>query len=104
VLVVVGLEMELPIPGLHDRLAAAANERLHAFVAGLPEPVRVTEQVRTGVPAREAVAEAAEWGAQLVVVGTHARAGAARVMLGSVAEAVVRDANCSVLVIPPLQA
>lgn len=104
VLVVVGLEMDLPIPGLHDRLAAAAGERLDAFVAGLPEPMRVPARVRTGAPAREAVAEAAEWGAQIVVVGTRARAGAARVMLGSVAEAVVRDAHCSVLVIPPLQA
>jgi len=100
VLVVVGLETELPIPGLHDRLAAAARERLDAFVAGLADDARVAPRVRTGAPAREAVAEAAEWPADLVVVGTHGRGGAARALLGSVAEAVVRDAGCSVLVIP----
>jgi nucleotide-binding universal stress UspA family protein len=101
VLLVVRLEVDLPIPGLHDHLAAAARQRLDAFVAGLPEGVRVDTRVRTGVPAREAVAEAGEWPADLVVVGTHGRGGAARALLGSVAEAVVRDAGCSVLVIPP---
>ncbi len=100
VLVVVGLETDLSLPGLHDWLDGAARERLGAFVGELPEGVRVEPRVRTGTPAREAVAEAAEWPAQLVVVGTHGRTGAARALLGSVAEAVVRDAPCSVLVIP----
>ena len=93
--------MELPIPGLHDRLGRLARERLDAFLAELPEGARMEPRVRTGGPAREAVAEAAEWPADLIVVGTHGRAGAARALLGSVAEAVVRDAGCSVLVIPP---
>lgn len=100
-LLVVRLEVDLPVPGLHERLAEPARERLDAFVAGMPEGVRVQPRVRTGVPAREAVAEAAEWPADLIVVGTHGRGGAARALLGSVAEAVVRDAGCSVLVIPP---
>jgi nucleotide-binding universal stress UspA family protein len=99
-LVVVALEMDLPIPGLMEGLATAACERLDAFIAELPEGARGTPRVRTGVPAREAAAEAEEWPADLVVVGTHGRGGAARALLGSVAEAVVRDAPCSVLVIP----
>jgi nucleotide-binding universal stress UspA family protein len=100
-LLVVRLEVDLPIPGLHDRLAGAARERLDAFVAALPKGVRVSPRVRIGVPAHEAVAEATEWPADLVVVGTHGRGGVARALLGSVAEAVARDAGCSVLVIPP---
>lgn len=59
--------------------------RLHA-VRG--EPVRVLLQL------------ARERGYDLVVMGTHRRAGAARVLLGSVAEAVVRDCPCPVLVVP----
>jgi hypothetical protein len=47
------------------------------------------------------VAEAAEWRADLLVVGTHARAWAARLALGSVAEAALRDAPCNVLAVPP---
>jgi nucleotide-binding universal stress UspA family protein len=38
--------------------------------------------------------------AALIVVGTHGRTGIARVMLGSVAERVVRHASCSVLTVP----
>jgi nucleotide-binding universal stress UspA family protein len=58
-------------------------------------------RVRVGEPAREIVREAAAWAADLLVVGTHARTGAARWLLGSVAETVLRDAPCSILVIPP---
>jgi nucleotide-binding universal stress UspA family protein len=101
ILLVVGMEMDLPIPGLHERLAGHARERLEAFVAELPAGTRVEPRIRTGAPAREAVAEAAEWPADVVVVGSRGRTGAARAILGSVAEAVVRDAHCSVLVIPP---
>jgi len=50
--------------------------------------------------ADHAVCERARaWGATLVVVGTHGRTGLSRVMLGSVAEHVVRHAPCSVLVV-----
>ena len=37
--------------------------------------------------------------AGLIVVGTHGRTGLPRVLIGSVAEAVVRSAGCSVLVV-----
>jgi nucleotide-binding universal stress UspA family protein len=48
---------------------------------------------------REAVCDLAEQlGADLVVIGSHGRRGLRRVLLGSVAEAVVRHAPCSVLV------
>ena len=40
-------------------------------------------------------------GADLLVLGTHAREGAARFFLGSVAERTVRDAPCPVVVVPP---
>jgi universal stress protein A len=44
---------------------------------------------------------ASELEADLIVVGSHGRHGIARWLLGSVAEAVVRQANCPVLIIPP---
>ena len=50
----------------------------------------------------EAIVEAARRrGADLVVVGTHGRRGAARLFLGSVALRVVASAPCPVLTIPP---
>lgn len=60
--------------------------------------------VRFGEPARAIVHEARAWSADLLVLGTHARQGAARLLLGSVAETVLRNAPCSVLVVPPARA
>jgi nucleotide-binding universal stress UspA family protein len=37
---------------------------------------------------------------QLLVIGTHGRAGIGRVLLGSVAEGVIREADCDILVVP----
>ena len=42
---------------------------------------------------------AAEWGADLIVVGSHGRRGIQRFLLGSVAEFVARHAKCSVEIV-----
>ncbi|MGA8144128.1 MAG: universal stress protein, partial [Candidatus Acidiferrales bacterium] len=42
---------------------------------------------------------AAEWNADLIVVGSHGRSGIPRLLLGSVAEFVARNALCSVLIV-----
>ncbi len=59
-------------------------------------PVRAV--VRVGDPASEIVEWADEEGCDLVVVGTHGRSGIPRLILGSVAERVVRQAHVPVLV------
>lgn len=57
-------------------------------------------RLRSGAPARQIVAYAGENAIDLIVVGAHGRTGLSRVLLGSVAEAVVRRAPCPVLVVP----
>lgn len=52
-----------------------------------------------GDPATEIVRFAREGGFELIVMGTHGRTGVERQLLGSVAEKVLRDAPCSVLVV-----
>jgi nucleotide-binding universal stress UspA family protein len=52
-----------------------------------------------GDPAREIVEYAAKAGMDLIVMGTHGRTGLERLLMGSVAEKVMREANCSVLVV-----
>lgn len=58
-------------------------------------------EVRSGEPAETIRDYAAEIDADAVVVGTHGREGIERLLLGSVAEAVVREAPAPVLVVPP---
>lgn len=52
-----------------------------------------------GPPARTIVEYADEHDADYVVMGSHGRSGVSRVLLGSVAETVIRRAHCPVLVV-----
>lgn len=54
---------------------------------------------RPGDPVETIVEEAGRWEADLVVVGTQGRRGLSRLMVGSVAEGVLRRAGCPVLVV-----
>jgi nucleotide-binding universal stress UspA family protein len=52
-----------------------------------------------GDPAAEIVRYGRDAGMDLIVMGTHGRSGLERLLMGSVAEKVLRDASCSVLVV-----
>ncbi len=75
----------------------AGYGRSRAAAHGFPAD-RIRAHVRVGNPATEIVAVARELGADLVVVGTHGRTGLGRLLIGSVAEAIVKRAHCPVLV------
>jgi nucleotide-binding universal stress UspA family protein len=55
-----------------------------------------------GDPAGEIVRIADEEAAEMIVMGTHGRSGMVRMLMGSVAEAIVRRAPCPVLVYRPV--
>ena len=75
----------------------ALDERLAAVAArGVP----ATDDVLTGEPATAILEKAREKDPLLVVVGSHGRNGLARLLLGSVAERIVRNAHRPVLVVP----
>ena len=57
--------------------------------------------VVTGEPAEAIMSWAAVKEVQLIILGTHGRRGIAHFFLGSVAERVLRQAPCAVLVVPP---
>ncbi|HEY1533215.1 MAG TPA: universal stress protein [Polyangiaceae bacterium] len=61
----------------------------------------VVSHVRSQASGREIAQLAADLGADLVVVGAHGRSSTARLLLGSVAHAVVTSAPCPVLVVRP---
>jgi nucleotide-binding universal stress UspA family protein len=62
-------------------------------------PTSVVTAVRWGSPVEAIVAYAAEPKLDLVVIATHGRTGLSHVLLGSVAERIVREAPCPVLTI-----
>jgi nucleotide-binding universal stress UspA family protein len=62
---------------------------------------RVTTKLLSGVPWSMLTEAAEDPAVDLIVLGTHGRTGLARVLLGSVAEKIVRHAPCSVMVVRP---
>src|SRR5262249_61364405 len=64
--------------------------------------VRLAPVVRSGALAEEIVDIASEPGCDLIVLGTTFREGIDRLMVGSLAEAVLRRAGCAVLCLRPL--
>jgi universal stress protein A len=61
----------------------------------------VVRATRSGTPFVEIVRYAEEEQIDLIVLGTHGRSGLPHVLLGSVAERVVRKARCPVLTVRP---
>jgi nucleotide-binding universal stress UspA family protein len=81
-----------------DELRAIARKELDAVRPTNPA-VRVERVVREG-PSTQVILEAAkEFGADLIVIGTHGRTGFRRLLLGSVTEEVLRKAPCPVLTV-----
>jgi nucleotide-binding universal stress UspA family protein len=96
-------DMMMPVPVATadlDDLTAAGKQSLAELIAsknlGRLNP---TAEVRIGEAGAEIVAAAKELSADLLVVGTHGRTGLKHLLLGSVAEHVVRHAPCPVLTV-----
>ena len=87
-------EAEMEERVAYGRLAKEAADELQ--VAGLS----TSAYVRTGDPAERICELARDRGADLIVLGTRGRGAVGRVLLGSVARAVLLGAHCSVLVVP----
>jgi len=61
----------------------------------------ITQRVAEGEPRAEILQRIAVHQPDLVVLGTHGRSGFELLLMGSIAEGVVREAGCNCLVIPP---
>jgi nucleotide-binding universal stress UspA family protein len=89
-----GIETPISAVGCGDR--ETLKERLREVYAPR-QPIDVVYCTRQGDVAEEILRMASEVSSDLIVVGTHGRAGLDRLLTGSVAEAVMRRAPCAVL-------
>lgn len=81
-----------------SELETAAVKKLDEVRVENSDEVQVFRKVITGAPFVEIVRYARDETIDLIVVGTHGRGAIAHMLLGSVAEKVVRQAPCPVLV------
>jgi nucleotide-binding universal stress UspA family protein len=87
-------------PVLED-MEADAGDYLDEIKSGIEaDGIKTLASVETGFPAETIVDAAGRFGVDLIALTTHGRTGAARTLLGSVADTVVRNATCPCLIIP----
>ncbi len=102
----------MPIPGpegswfLQDysvpRLIHDAELELSVRMeAALTQDLAVTRVVQVGTPVQSIIDYAKKFEIDLIVIGTHGHTGLSHLLLGSVAEKVVRLATCPVLSVHP---
>jgi nucleotide-binding universal stress UspA family protein len=82
---------------LMEEARASAHAEMNELAARANVPCLIL--IREGSPARE-ICNLARRDIDLIVTPTHGRTGFGHVLIGSVAERVVRHATCPVLVIP----
>ena len=97
-----GFGMGLALPQYVHESRAAAEKAL----AGVLDPQwavgrKIVRAVAEGSPKVEIVRYARTQAIDLIVLATHGRSGLAHVIIGSVAESVVRTARCPVLTVRP---
>lgn len=90
--------------GSLERAREEIQARAEQLTAGVVETLRgegltAEAAVRDGEPRTAIMDEAKEWDADLIVLGSHGYTGLKRWLLGSVAQAVVAHAPCSVEVV-----
>jgi len=87
---------------MEDEARVAAEKRMEEFrlehFEGAPN---VACEVTFGRPGERILSFAKGHGIDLIVIGTHSRRGLEHTIFGSVAEEVVKGADCPVLTIPP---
>jgi universal stress protein A len=88
------------LPKLREDLVKEAERRMLATLQSLAaEGIQATGEVLIGGPSHVIIEQANTVNADLIVMGTHGRTGITHLLIGSVAERVIRHAPCPVFVI-----
>lgn len=96
-------DMMMPVPVAApdlDELMVSGKQSLTELIASKNlSRLNAQQEVRIGEAGEEILAAATDIKADLVVIGTHGRSGLKHLLLGSVAEEVMRHAPCPVLTV-----
>jgi len=85
---------------LLDEQKRIGLQQLEALAANLKKQRQtVRTLLQTGTPYRVIIDVAKRQGADMIIMATHGRTGLTHVLMGSVAERVVREAGCPVLTV-----
>jgi nucleotide-binding universal stress UspA family protein len=86
-----------------DRVRDLMSEEIKKAFGATPisDEIHFFVHARIGKPAQEILDLSKELGADLILIGTHGFTGVERLIMGSTAERVVREAGCPVLVVRP---
>lgn len=91
---------EINVPHLVEEQRRAAKSAMETMLKRMEKKgVRAVGMVETGVPQDVILKTAAAKKCDLIVMGTHGRSGVTHMLLGSVAEKIVRSATCPVLTV-----
>jgi nucleotide-binding universal stress UspA family protein len=96
-----GSALSLPQNYLLDMKQEAERALDRLFPDAAQKGRKVVRAFRTGSPYVEIVTYASENDIDLIILGTHGRGAIAHMLLGSIAEKVVRKAPCPVLTVRP---
>ena len=91
----------MPLAQFEEELLDGAKKKMKSFLAENLKGATCESAVLAGDVAEEILAYAKRGGAGMIVMGTHGYKGLEKVLFGSVAEQVVKNAPCPVLTINP---
>lgn len=82
-----------------EKMKKEAEERLHSVAKKIKKVPRIKTEVCEGRAFVEIIKTARKDNIDLIIMGSHGRTGLSHVLIGSVAERVVRKAHCPVLIV-----
>ena len=84
---------------LTEKMEKQAYEELRKLTEPIKKTIKVETVIRQGKAFVEIIREAKEKDMDMIVMGSHGRTGISHMLIGSVAEKVVRKAHCTVLIV-----